>query len=113
MDKGGMTVECISARLMKVRLQLTGSNGVAFVVAYAPTETNGTSDKDGFWPSVRETVNAVPSREHVVVMMDANARTGRREDESTPHEVMGVYGRDKRNDNARRLVEFAASCRLL
>ncbi|CAM9752224.1 unnamed protein product, partial [Pylaiella littoralis] len=45
MDKGGMTVECISARLMKVRLQLTGSNGVSFVVAYAPTETDGTSEK--------------------------------------------------------------------
>ena len=33
MDKGDVTVECISARLMKVRIQLKGkSNGASFIV---------------------------------------------------------------------------------
>ena len=112
MEKGGMTVECMSARLMKVRLQLTGSNGVSFVIAYAPTESDGAAAKNNFWVSVSKAVNEVPNGEHVVVMMDANARTGRREDEITPDKVMGAYGRDKRNDNGRRLVELAAVGRL-
>ena len=37
-EKGGIVVECISARLMKVRIQLEGKpNGVSFVVGYALT----------------------------------------------------------------------------
>ena len=38
-EKGGLVVECISARLMEVRIQREGkSNGVSFfVVDYAPT----------------------------------------------------------------------------
>ena len=37
-EKGGLVVECISARVMKARIQLEGkSNGVFFVVGYAPT----------------------------------------------------------------------------
>lgn len=31
MEKGGTMVECMNARLIKVRVQLTGSNGVSFV----------------------------------------------------------------------------------
>ena len=47
MDKGDVAVECISARLMKVRIQLKGkSNGVSFIVGYAPTLDKSTSEKD-------------------------------------------------------------------
>ena len=44
MDKGDVAVECISAGLMKVRLQLKGkSNGVSVIVGYAPTLDKSTS----------------------------------------------------------------------
>ena len=44
MDKGEVAVECISARLIKVRIQLKGkSNGVSFIVGYAPTLDKSTS----------------------------------------------------------------------
>lgn len=52
---------------------------------------------------------AVPSGEHVVVM-DANALTGRRGGESTHDKVMGAYTRDMRN-NGRRLMEFTPNGR--
>lgn len=68
--------------------------------------------KNSPWLSVSKVINAVPRGEtrrgHDG---DANTRTGRREVESTP-KLMGVYGRDERDDNERRLVEFATSGRL-
>ena len=45
MDKGDVAVECISARLMEVRIQLNGSsNGVSFIVGYAPALDKSTSE---------------------------------------------------------------------
>ena len=81
-EKDGLAVEYISARLMKVRLNLKGkSNGVSFVVAYAPTDSHkSVRDKGLFWTALGSTVAEVKCRkgEHLLVMVDANARTGRR-----------------------------------
>ena len=50
MDKGEVPVGCISARLMKVRIQLKGkSNGVFLIGGYAPTLDKSTSEKDYSW----------------------------------------------------------------
>ena len=77
MDKGDVAVECISARLMKVRIQLKGeSNGVSFIVGYVPTLDKSTSENDHFWSSLDKVFKGVPSRDHLLVLMDANARTG-------------------------------------
>ena len=60
MDKGDVAVECISVRLMKVRIQLKGkSNGVSFVVGYAPTLDKSTSENYYFWSSLDEVVKGV------------------------------------------------------
>ena len=96
-----------SPRLMKVRLQMGRTCGVTFVVGYAPMETTGgrksvRSDdggKDPFWSALNETIREVPSRNHVVVMMNANARTGGREDGCSDANVPGTYGHDVLNDN--------------
>ena len=57
MDKGDVAVECISARLIKVRIQLKGkSNRVSFIVGYAPTLDKSTSDKDYSLSSLEEVV---------------------------------------------------------
>ena len=53
----------------------------------------------------------VPPRHQLFVLMDANARTGRRDDPGDGSEysstILGAYGRDSRNDNGERLLHFA------
>ena len=45
--------EFISGRLLKVTLEIRGrAKAVTFVVAYAPTETQNTSNKHAFWTSL-------------------------------------------------------------
>ena len=93
------------------------TRGVTFVVGYAPTETTGgrksvrsdDSDKDPFWSALNETIREVPSRGHVVFMMNANARTRGREDGCSDANVMGAYGRDVLNDNGERLLGLPGS----
>ena len=55
-EKDGLAVEYINVRLMKVRLNLKGkSNGISFVVAYAPTDSHKSlRDKDFFWTGTRQ-----------------------------------------------------------
>ena len=60
-----LVVECISARLMKVRIHLEGkSNGVSFVVGYAPTLGSRTRETDHFWNALDSVVTGVPSGDH-------------------------------------------------
>ncbi|CAB1110175.1 unnamed protein product [Ectocarpus sp. CCAP 1310/34] len=86
----GRTVECISLRLMKVRLQIGRTCGVTFVVG----------DPE------------VHSRDHLVVLRDANARTGRRRDGCCDAKIMGAYGRDIMNNNGERLLGLASDNQL-
>ena len=54
----------------------------------------------------------VPEHEQLFVVMDANARTGRRGGgklESEECKVLGAYGRDNLNDNGERLLSFSAN----
>ncbi|CAB1113440.1 unnamed protein product [Ectocarpus sp. CCAP 1310/34] len=109
----GRTMECISPRLMKVRLQIGRTCGVTFVVGYAPTETVRTTAggdvnaKDSFWTALDAAIREVHSRDHLVVLMDANARTGRRRDGCCDAKIMGAYGRDIMNNNGERLLGLA------
>ena len=113
MDKGDVAIEYISARLMKVRIQLKGkSNGASFIVGYAPTLDKSTSEKDYFWSSLDEVVKGVPSRDHLLVLVDANARTGIRGIGWTDGKVSGAYGRDELNDNGKRLLIHATDNKL-
>ena len=52
----------------------------------------------------------LPKREQLFVLMDAYARTGRREKrgvESKDNKIVGAYGRDILNDNGQLLLSFA------
>ena len=105
MNKGDVAVECISARLMKVCIQLKGKSiGVSFILGYAPTLDKSTSENACFWSSLDEVVKGVPSRDHLLVLMDANARTGMRGIGSTDSKELGAYERDDLNDNGERLL---------
>ena len=102
--------EFISDRLLKVTLELRGrAKAVTFVVAYAPTETQNASNKHALWTSLDRVVEEVPKHELMFVLMDANARTGRREKGgvgSKDNKILGAYGRDILN-NEELLLSFA------
>ena len=103
--------EFISDRLLKVTLVLRGrAKALTFVVAYALTETQNANNKHAFWTSLDRVVEEVPKHEQLVVLMDANARTGRREKGQVGSEdskIHCAYGRDTLNDNGELLLSFA------
>ena len=103
--------EFISDRLLKVTLELRGrAKAVTFFVAYAPTEIHDASKKHAFWTTLDRAVKDVPRHEQLFVLMDANARTGRREKGgvgSKDNKILGAYGPDILNDNGELLLSFA------
>ena len=103
----------ISDRLLKVILELRGrAKTVTFFVAYAPTETQNASNKLAFWLTLDRAVEEVPRHEQLFVLMDANARTGRREKGgvgSKDNKTLGAYGRNTLNDDEELLLSFANS----
>ena len=94
--KDGITIECISARLLKARISIK-SNNVTFVVVYAPTEEAPEGQKSKYMTALNCIVASVPAREYVFVITDANARTGKRGEGGgeAASKVLGAYGRDK------------------
>ena len=103
--------EFISDRLLKVTLELRGrAKAVTFVVTYAPTEPQNGNNKHAFWTSLDRVMEEVPKHGQLFVLMDANARTGRREKGqvgSKDSKILGAYGRDTLNDNGELLLSFA------
>ena len=103
--------EFISDRLLKVALELRGrAKAVTFFVAYAPTEIHdAASKKHAFGTTLDRAVKDVLRHEQLFVLMDANARTGRREKGgvgSQDSKILGAYGRDTFNDNRELLPSF-------
>ena len=94
--------EFISDRLLNVTLELRGQvKAVTFVVANAPTEIQHASNKHAFWTTLDRAVEEVPRHEQLFVLMDANARPGRRGKGrvgSKDYNFFGAYGRDTLNN---------------
>ena len=88
----------------KVTLREGKSIVVPFNVGYAPTVDKSSIKKGCFISSFVEVVKEVPSKNHILVLMDSNARTGIREIEWAGSKVFGAYGRDKLNSNGERLL---------
>ena len=105
--KDGITIECINARLLKARTSIK-SSFVTFVVAYAPIKTTAEGEKAKYMSAFNSTVASVPAREHVFVLTDANARTGKRGGGGEiDSKALGAYGRDVLNENRKLLLRFA------
>ena len=85
---------------------------MCFIAGYAPTLDKSTSEKYYFWSSLDEVVKGVPSRDHLLVLMDANARTGVRGIGCTDSKVLGAHGCDELNDNGERLLIHATDNKL-
>ena len=66
---------------------------MSFIVGYAPTLDKSICEIDHFWSSLDEVAKGVPSRDHLLVRMDANARIGMRGIGWTDSKVLGAYGR--------------------
>ena len=109
--------EFISDRLLKMTLELCGrARAVTFVVGYAPTDTQSIGKNNAFWTALEGVVKEVPKHKLLFVLMDANARTGRRgggKPGSEECKVVGAYGRDTLNDNGKRLLSFSANHELV
>ena len=109
--RAARTPEFISDRLLKVTLELHGcAKGVTFFVAYGRTETQNANNKHAFWTSLDKAKKEVPTHEQLFVLVDANARTGRRgkgQVRSKDSKILGVYGRNILNDNGELLLSFA------
>ena len=73
--KNGIQIECISARLPKVRISIE-SNFVTFVVAYTPTEGAPERQNAKRMAALNSTVASVPAREYDIILTDANTMTG-------------------------------------
>ena len=108
--------EFISDRLLKVTLELCGRGRVmTFVLGYAPTDTQSDGKKHACWTALGRIVKELPENGQLFVLMDANARTGRRGGRKLGSEkckVLGAYGRDTPNDSDERLLSFSANCGL-
>ena len=104
--------EFTSDRLLKVTLELSGrARAVTFAGGYAPTDTQSLGKKNVFWTALERAMKEVSEHEKLFVLMDANARTGRRGRGKMGREeckVLGAYGRDTLYDNSERLLLFSA-----
>ena len=85
---------------------------MTFVVGYAPTDTQAVGKKNAFWIALDRVVKEVPEHEQLFVLMDVNARTGRRGGGKLGSEeckALGAYGRGTLKDNGERLLSFSAN----
>ena len=79
-------------------------------MVYAPTETLNDSIKNEFGTTFDRAVEEVPKHEHLFVLMDVDARTGRRGKGglgSKDNKTLGAYARDTLNDDGELLLIFA------
>ena len=104
----GITIECISARLLKARISIK-SNFVTFVVVYTPTEEAPEGQKAKYMAALNCTIASVPAREYVFILTDANVRTGKRGEGGgeADSKVLGANDRDMLNENGKLLLGFA------
>ena len=109
--RAALPPEFISDRLLEDTLELRGrAKVVTFFVAYAPNEIHNARSKHAFWTTLDRAVEEVPRHEQLFGLMDANARTGRREKGGVgnkDNKILGAYGRDTLNDNGELLLSFA------
>ena len=92
--KSVYTHQLIDERLMSMRFELTGESvAINLVVAYAPTEPTPTQPKEEYQKKLGHMVEQISTKECLFVLVDTNARTGKRMDGCGDGRVIGAYGR--------------------
>lgn len=87
--------------IISMTFNLTGkSNAASFIVAYTSIDTTKSREElDMFWAELDSILNRVNDKYHLLVSVDANARTGVRTDEDT-YKIVGTFGGDSQADNS-------------
>ena len=67
---------------------------MSFVVGYAPTLGSLVREEYRFWNALDSVVTGVSNGDHLLVLMDVNARTGKRQSGCADSKVLGAYGRN-------------------
>lgn len=98
-------VDIGSERLMILRLH-TSSGPVTLVSVYAPTLTSTPEAKDEFYTNLSDAIKNIPSKEHLILLGDYNARVG--SDHDSWPSCLGHFGVGKINENGQRLLEFCS-----
>ena len=106
--KDDIAIECISARLLKARTFIEPYFVTFFMIAYAPTEEAAGGQKAKYEAALKSTVASVPAWKYVFVLINVNARTGKKSEEGgeTDSTVLGVCDRDVLNENGKLLLGF-------
>ena len=93
---------------------MTGESAAAnLVVCYAPTEANPNAElKEVLWKKLGHLVKPIPTKDLLFVLIDANARTGKRIEGCDHGSVLGAYGRDELNNNSTRPLSLASDNKL-
>ena len=100
-------------RLTSMLFELTGECAPDnLVVADAPTEANLNAELKVFWKKSRQLVRQIPTKELLFVLINANARTGKRMEGCDNDRALGAYGRDGLNNNMKRLLPLASDSKI-
>ena len=107
------TFKTISNRICSAKIELAKYN-VHIISAYAPTlnvSERQTTQRDDFYDQLDAAVNKIPLRDVLYVVGDFNAKTG--SSWLQYKENMGRFGKGYTNSNGERLLEFAATNKLI
>ncbi|CAK1602027.1 unnamed protein product [Parnassius mnemosyne] len=108
MDECVMEHECISPRLLWIRLKV-GLTRLFILGVYSPTDLRGggsiktQQEREEFWDSMREVLNKCGENERIVMLGDFNGWVGVKRDGYEG--VLGTFGDERVNDNGRSLLE--------
>ena len=79
--------------------------GISLIAVYAPTEVDESENSDNFYETLQSTIESICKKDVIIVAGDFNARVGQPTSRSSLH---GKHNNpDVRNNNGRRLVDFA------
>ncbi|KAI4465053.1 hypothetical protein MML48_3g00011867 [Holotrichia oblita] len=89
-------------RVLKIELGCRDKQIINILVLHGLDEIEKTKLKDEFWIEVSQIVEGM--RGKIMILDDLNERVGKRKNEA--EEVIGQFGKEVRNNNGRRIIDF-------